>query len=73
MCLVEVLSMELVTSKEIAKVIGTDKFGFIGTFVGWILLRLLRISEVNKIYNKLNHLDTNFEISPEYDNSKNKG
>jgi hypothetical protein len=27
----------------------------------------------NKIYNKLNHLDTNFEISPEYDNSKNKG
>jgi putative hemolysin len=44
--------MELVTSKEIAKVIGTDKFGFIGTFVGWILLRLLRISKVNKIYKK---------------------
>ena len=44
--------MELVTSKEIAKVIGTDKFGFIGTFIGWILLRLLRISEVNKIYQK---------------------
>ena len=44
--------MELVTSKEIAKVIGTDKFGFIGTFVGWILLRLLRISKVNKIYQK---------------------
>ena len=44
--------MELVTSKEIAEVIGTDKFGFIGTFVGWILLRLLRISKVNKIYQK---------------------
>ena len=44
--------MELVTSKEIAKVIGTDKFGFLGTFIGWILLRLLRISEVNKIYQK---------------------
>ncbi len=44
--------MELVTSKEIAKVIGTDKFGFIGTFIGWMLLRLLRISEVNKIYQK---------------------
>tara|TARA_R110000787_G_scaffold91628_3_gene193018 strand:+ start:9018 stop:10835 length:1818 start_codon:yes stop_codon:yes gene_type:complete len=44
--------MELVTSKEIAKVIGTDKFGFVGTFVGWILLRLLRISKVNKIYQK---------------------
>ena len=52
LCLVEALSMELVTSKEIAKVIGTDKFGFIGTFMGWILLRLLRISEINKIYNK---------------------
>ena len=44
--------MELVTSKEIAKVIGADKFGFIGTFMGWILLRLLRIAEVNKIYQK---------------------
>ncbi|MDA9253962.1 lysophospholipid acyltransferase family protein [Flavobacteriaceae bacterium] len=44
--------MELVTSKEIAKLIGTDKFGFIGTFVGWILLRLLRISKVSKIYQK---------------------
>ena len=44
--------MELVTSKEIAKVIGTSKFGFIGTFIGWILLRLLRISKVNEIYQK---------------------
>ncbi len=44
--------MELVTSKEIAKVIGVDKFGFIGTFMGWMLLRVLRISKINKIYNK---------------------
>ena len=44
--------MGLVTSKEIAKVIGGDKFGFLGTFIGWILMRLLRISEVNKIYHK---------------------
>ena len=30
--------MALVTSKEIATVIGLDKFGFIGTFVGWLLI-----------------------------------
>jgi putative hemolysin len=44
--------MALVTSKEIAQVIGLDKFGFIGTFVGWLLMRVLRISAINKIYNK---------------------
>ena len=44
--------MGLVTSKEIAKVLGADKFGFIGTFTGWILMRLLRISTMNRIYNK---------------------
>ena len=44
--------MELVTSKEIAKVIGANKFGFLGTFIGWVLMRLLRISEINKIYQK---------------------
>ncbi|MBL4604846.1 MAG: lysophospholipid acyltransferase family protein [Flavobacteriaceae bacterium] len=44
--------MGLVTSKEISKVIGVDKFGFIGTFIGWILMRLLRISAINRIYNK---------------------
>ena len=70
--------MELVTSKEIAKVIGTDKFGFIGTFLGWILLRLLRISKVNKIYQKhkdkkdllfLNGILEEFQI----DDASNKG
>jgi len=44
--------MGLVTSKEIAKVIGADKFGFLGTFIGWILMRLLRISALNRIYKK---------------------
>jgi len=42
--------MALVTSKEIATVIGLDKFGFIGTFVGWLLIRVLRISSINRIY-----------------------
>ncbi len=32
--------MALVTSKEIAQVIGLEKFGFLGTFIGWFLLRI---------------------------------
>lgn len=43
--------MGLVTSKEIAKVIGIEKFGFIGTFIGWIMIKVLRISAINRIYN----------------------
>ena len=44
--------MALVTSKEIAQVIGLEKFGFLGTFVGWLLIKVLRISAINRIYNK---------------------
>lgn len=44
--------MELVTSKEIAKVVHLDKYGFLGTFMGWILLKVLRISKLNRIYKK---------------------
>ncbi len=44
--------MELVTSKQVAKAINVDKFGFIGTFIGYILMKILRISTLNKIYKK---------------------
>ncbi|MCK0129979.1 lysophospholipid acyltransferase family protein [Flavobacteriaceae bacterium F08102] len=44
--------MELVSAKEIAKVIHLDKYGFLGTFLGWILLKVLRISKLNRIYDK---------------------
>jgi len=44
--------MSLVTAKEIAKIIELDKFGFIGTFSGWLLLKTLRISRLNDIYEK---------------------
>ena len=47
--------MALVTSKEISKVIGIQKLGFLGTFVGWVVLRVLRISKLNKIYNHNKH------------------
>jgi putative hemolysin len=47
--------MALVTSKEVSQVIGLNKFGFLGTFVGWVLLRVLRISSINKIYENNKH------------------
>ncbi|MFN0728614.1 GNAT family N-acyltransferase [Polaribacter gochangensis] len=47
--------MSLVTSKEIANVLGVSKYGFLGTFVGWLLMRLLSISTINRIYSKHKH------------------
>lgn len=47
--------MGLVTAKEVAKVIKVEKYGFIGTFMGWLLMKALKISTLNKIYNRHNH------------------
>ena len=47
--------MSIVTSKEIAKAIKVDKYGFIGNVLGWILMKVLKISTLNKIYNKNKH------------------
>ncbi len=46
----------LVTAKEVAAVIHADKYGFIGTFFGWILMKVLKISTLNKVYNRNKHL-----------------
>lgn len=48
--------MELVSAKEIAKAIHVDNYGFFGTFIGWILLKVLKISTLNKIYKRNKHL-----------------
>ena len=48
--------MGLVTAKEVSKAINLDKYGFIGTFIGWILMKLLKISTLNRIYNRNKHL-----------------
>jgi len=48
--------MGLVTAKEVAKAINTDKYGFLGTFSGWLLMKVLKISTLNKIYNRNKHL-----------------
>ena len=47
--------MSLVNSKEIAKVIQLDKYGWAGTFFGWTLLKALRISKLNRIYARHKH------------------
>lgn len=46
----------LVTAKEVAKAIQLDKYGFIGTFIGWLLMKILKISTLNKVYNRNKHL-----------------
>ena len=51
--------MSLVSSKEIAKVLNINKFGFIGNAIGWIFLKILGISKLNKIYDRTKYLDKN--------------
>ncbi|WP_142784803.1 GNAT family N-acyltransferase [Changchengzhania lutea] len=46
----------LVTAKEVAKAIQLEKYGFIGTFIGWILMKVLKISTINKVYKRHKHL-----------------
>ncbi len=49
--------MGLVTAKEVAKAINLDKYGFMGTFMGWMLMKVTRISSVNSFYDKNKHLE----------------
>ncbi len=71
--------MGLVTVKEVAKAINLQRYGFFGTFMGWILVRLTKLSDINKFYDKhkelegpkfldaiLEHYEIDFEI-PEDD------
>ncbi len=47
----------LVSAKEVAKAIKVDNYGFLGTFIGWLLMKVLKISTLNKIYNRNKHLN----------------
>ncbi|MFS4418418.1 GNAT family N-acyltransferase [Maribacter sp. 2307ULW6-5] len=49
--------MGLVTAKEVAKAIGLSKYGPIGTFLGWSLMKLTRISDINTFYDSIAHLE----------------
>lgn len=48
--------MGLVTAKEVSKAIHLDKYGFLGTFIGWLLMKVLKISTLNKVYDRNKHL-----------------
>jgi putative hemolysin len=48
--------MGLVNAKEVAKAIKVDNLGFLGTSIGWILMKVLKISTMNKIYDRNKHL-----------------
>ena len=50
------IKMGLVTAKEVAKAINVEKYGILGTFFGWSLMKVLRISKLNDIYDKNKHL-----------------
>ncbi len=49
--------MPIVTAKELASGLKLDKLGFIGAFIGWLLLKITRISKINRQYDKLSHLE----------------
>jgi putative hemolysin len=48
--------MGLVTAKEVAKAINVEKYGALGTFSGWLLMKVLKISTLNKVYNRNKNL-----------------
>ncbi len=48
--------MGLVTAKEVSKAINTDKYGVLGTFFGWSLMKIFQISRLNQVYNRAKHL-----------------
>ena len=48
--------MSLVSAKEVSKAINLEKYGVFGTFIGWLLMKVLKISTLNRIYNRNKHL-----------------
>ena len=70
--------MGLVSAKEVAKVLGVNRYGFIGTFIGWLLMVVTKITTMNSFYTKnkelsgtdflesiLEHYEIDFEIPEE--------
>lgn len=48
--------MSIVTAKEVAKGLGLDKFGLVGTLMGNFFMEVTKISTLNKIYDAHKHL-----------------
>lgn len=49
--------MSLVSSKDISKVLHIEKWGFVGTFIGWLFLKLTKIDQINKVYEKVKDVE----------------
>ncbi|MDT0690780.1 lysophospholipid acyltransferase family protein [Salegentibacter sp. F188] len=49
--------MGIVNSREVAKVMNFEKLGFLGTSLGWVILRITRLSRLNKEYEKRKNLE----------------
>lgn len=48
--------MGIVSAKEVAKVMNLDKLGFLGTSMGWVVLKTTKLSVINKEYDKRKHM-----------------
>ncbi|MGB6152997.1 MAG: 1-acyl-sn-glycerol-3-phosphate acyltransferase, partial [Pricia sp.] len=49
--------MGLVTAKEVAKVANLSRFGALGTFMAWTLLKVTKLSDLGKWYDTVSHLE----------------
>jgi hypothetical protein len=49
--------MPIVTAREVAAGLKLDKLGFISTFIGWLILKITRISKINRQYDSLSHFE----------------
>lgn len=70
--------MGLVSAKEVAKVVHLDRYGFLGSCIGWLLMVATKITSINRFYNQnkkrsgpefldaiLKHYKIDFEIPEE--------
>jgi len=48
--------MGIVNAKEVAKVMNLDKWGVLGSSIGWVVLRTTKLSKLNKEYEKRKNL-----------------
>ena len=48
--------MGIVSAKEVANVMNLSKFGFLGTGIGWMVLKTTKLSRINREYDKRKNL-----------------
>lgn len=50
--------MQIVNAKQVAKAIKLDKYGSFGTFIGWVFMKVTRLSKLNSIYSNSYNSDS---------------